>query len=101
MQIISLALLWIIKSTQASLLFPLMVLALVGLRKAMDFAPFIFSQRDLQWLDNLMPDSGKKGEEVEDENNVWDQLLYEFIKSFFALQEVVKVANGDPGVSQV
>ena len=32
------------------------VLALVGLRKLMDYFPSVFSQNDLYWLDNLMPD---------------------------------------------
>merc|ERR1712029_517546 len=56
----SLAALWIIKSTPASLIFPLMVLALVGFRKAMDYFPSVFSQKELYWLDNLMPASNKK-----------------------------------------
>ena len=67
-QILGLALLWIIKSTDASLIFPLMVLALVGLRKLMDFVPRIFSQKDLFWLDNLMPDKKKKEGEDDDED---------------------------------
>ena len=49
--------------------FFLQVLALVGLRKAMDYCPSIFSQSDLFWLDNLMPDSKKdkkKGETSKD-----------------------------------
>ncbi len=50
-----------IKSTPASLIFPLMVLALVGLRKGMDFFPSLFSQRDLEWLDDLMPETKGKG----------------------------------------
>ena len=67
-QILGLALLWIIKSTDASLIFPLMVLALVGLRKLMDFVPKIFSQKDLFWLDNLMPDKKKKEGDSDDED---------------------------------
>ncbi len=62
-----LAMLWIIKSTPASLVFPLMVLALVGLRKVMDYTPCIFSQNDLFWLDNLMPDRKKKKSDRDDE----------------------------------
>ncbi len=38
-----------------------MVLALVGLRKGMDFFPSLFSQRDLEWLDDLMPETKGKG----------------------------------------
>ena len=53
--------LWIIKSAPpASIVFPLMVLALVGFRKAMDYFPSVFSQKELYWLDNLMPASNKK-----------------------------------------
>jgi len=59
-QAFALAALWAIKSTPGSLVFPLMVLALVGFRKVMDFFPRIFSQNDLFWLDNLMPESNKK-----------------------------------------
>jgi len=59
-QFVSLAALWVIKSTPASLVFPLMVLALVGFRKVMDFFPSIFSQNELFWLDNIMPESKKK-----------------------------------------
>jgi len=55
-----LAALWVIKSTPASLIFPLMVLALVGFRKIMDYFPRVFSQSELFWLDNLMPESKKK-----------------------------------------
>merc|ERR1711874_294002 len=58
-QFISLAGLWVIKSTPASLVFPLMVLALVGFRKVMDYIPSVFSQNDLYWLDNLMPSRKK------------------------------------------
>ena len=36
------------------------MLALVGLRKAMDFFPAVFSQNDLKYLDNLMPEKQKK-----------------------------------------
>lgn len=69
-QILALGLLWLLKSTKASLIFPLMVLALVGFRKCMDYTPRIFSQNDLYWLDNLMPSSGsdKKKEEGKDKS---------------------------------
>jgi hypothetical protein len=59
-KVMALAILWVLKSTKASLIFPLMVLALVGFRKCMDYTPKIFSQRDLYWLDNLMPASHDK-----------------------------------------
>merc|ERR1712013_260257 len=59
-QAATLVALWIIKSTAASLIFPLMVLAMVGFRKAMDYCPSLFSQRDLFYLDSLMPEKKKK-----------------------------------------
>ena len=69
LQVLALAILWILKSTDASLIFPLMVLALVLFRKVMDYFPKVFSQQDLLWLDNLMPSSGdKKDEETEQES---------------------------------
>jgi len=67
-QAFALAALWIIKSTPASLIFPLMVLALVGFRKVMDFFPSVFSQKELFWLDNLMPESKKKDKTKEKKN---------------------------------
>ena len=33
---------------------------MVGFRKMMDFFPSVFSQKELYWLDNLMPESKKK-----------------------------------------
>ena len=47
-----------------------MVLGLVGFRKIMDYTPNIFSQRDLFWLDNLMPSSNDKKEDEESEENI-------------------------------
>ena len=61
--------LWILKSTKASLVFPLMVLALVGFRKVMDYFPNVFSQDDLFYLDNLMPSSNdKESDDSEDKS---------------------------------
>merc|ERR1711988_1987122 len=71
-QVGSLAALWIIKSTTASIIFPLMVLALVGFRKTMDFIPSVFSQKELYWLDNLMPASNKKEEKKKKKKNEKD-----------------------------
>lgn len=59
-QILCLAVLWIIKSTAAAIIFPLMLLALVGVRKVMEY---IFSRQHLAWLDDVMPEKDKKEEE--------------------------------------
>uniref|UniRef100_A0A096MBN7 Anion exchange protein n=1 Tax=Poecilia formosa TaxID=48698 RepID=A0A096MBN7_POEFO len=61
-QILCLALLWILKSTVAAIIFPVMILALVAVRKAMDY---MFSQRDLSFLDDVIPGSvDSDGEDV-------------------------------------
>ncbi|XP_035377062.1 electrogenic sodium bicarbonate cotransporter 1 isoform X2 [Electrophorus electricus] len=61
-QVLCLALLWILKSTVAAIIFPVMILALVALRKAMDY---VFSQHDLSYLDDVMPEKDKKKKEDE------------------------------------
>ncbi|XP_054840901.1 anion exchange protein 4 [Eublepharis macularius] len=59
-QILCLTVLWILKSTEAAIIFPLMLLALVGIRKAMEC---IFSLHDLGWLDDIIPEKDRKEEE--------------------------------------
>uniref|UniRef100_A0A667Y0E0 Anion exchange protein n=1 Tax=Myripristis murdjan TaxID=586833 RepID=A0A667Y0E0_9TELE len=56
-QLSCLVLLWVIKTSKAAIVFPMMVLALVFIRKLLDF---IFSKRELSWLDDLMPEWKKK-----------------------------------------
>uniref|UniRef100_A0A803YQL9 Anion exchange protein n=1 Tax=Meleagris gallopavo TaxID=9103 RepID=A0A803YQL9_MELGA len=56
-QLTCLVLLWVIKASRAAIVFPMMVLALVFVRKVLDFC---FSKRELSWLDDLMPESKKK-----------------------------------------
>uniref|UniRef100_UPI00358E7933 electroneutral sodium bicarbonate exchanger 1-like isoform X2 n=1 Tax=Myxine glutinosa TaxID=7769 RepID=UPI00358E7933 len=62
-QLLCLVLLWAIKTTPAAIVFPMMVLALVFVRKLMDRC---FSKRELSWLDDLIPESKKK--KIEDEH---------------------------------
>ncbi|XP_067459572.1 sodium-driven chloride bicarbonate exchanger [Thunnus thynnus] len=68
-QLSCLILLWVIKTSKAAIVFPMMVLALVFIRKLMDC---IFTKRELSWLDDLMPESKKKkledAEEEEDQS---------------------------------
>ncbi|XP_062339856.1 electrogenic sodium bicarbonate cotransporter 1-like isoform X3 [Osmerus eperlanus] len=61
-QALCLALLWILKSTVAAIIFPVMILALVAVRKAMDY---LFSQHDLSYLDDVIPEKDKKKKEDE------------------------------------
>ncbi|KAI5615013.1 electroneutral sodium bicarbonate exchanger 1 isoform X1, partial [Silurus asotus] len=56
-QLTCLILLWVIKTSPAAIVFPMMVLALVFIRKLLDFC---FSKRELSYLDDLMPESKKK-----------------------------------------
>ncbi|XP_040549751.1 electroneutral sodium bicarbonate exchanger 1 isoform X6 [Gallus gallus] len=56
-QLTCLVLLWVIKVSRAAIVFPMMVLALVFVRKVLDVC---FSKRELSWLDDLMPESKKK-----------------------------------------
>nr|KAF6476236.1 solute carrier family 4 member 7 [Rousettus aegyptiacus] len=59
-QLTCLVLLWVIKVSAAAVVFPMMVLALVFVRKLMDLC---FTKRELSWLDDLMPESKKKKED--------------------------------------
>ncbi|XP_036948409.1 sodium bicarbonate cotransporter 3-like isoform X9 [Acanthopagrus latus] len=59
-QLTCLVLLWVIKASAAAVVFPMMVLALVFIRKLLDF---FFTKRELSWLDDLMPESKKKKED--------------------------------------
>ncbi|GAB0196224.1 anion exchange protein 4 [Grus japonensis] len=56
-QLLCLALLWVLKSTMAAIIFPVMLLALVGIRKGLER---IFSLHDLSWLDSLLPETARK-----------------------------------------
>ncbi|XP_043963828.1 electrogenic sodium bicarbonate cotransporter 4 [Gambusia affinis] len=59
-QIICLAVLWVLKSTFLAIIFPVMILGLMVIRKVLDM---MFSQHDLAWLDDLLPEKEKKKKE--------------------------------------
>ncbi|KAM7392155.1 hypothetical protein PAMP_022788 [Pampus punctatissimus] len=59
-QIICLAVLWVLKSTFLAIVFPVMILGLMVIRKMLDM---VFSQHDLAWLDDLLPEKEKKKKE--------------------------------------
>ncbi|XP_059183665.1 sodium-driven chloride bicarbonate exchanger-like isoform X1 [Centropristis striata] len=63
-QLSCLVLLWVIKTSKAAIVFPMMVLALVFIRKLLDL---MFTKRELSWLDDLMPEWKKKKLEDADE----------------------------------
>ncbi|KAL6096430.1 slc4a5 [Pungitius sinensis] len=56
-QMVCLAVLWILKSTFLAIIFPVMILGLMVVRKLLDL---MFSQHDLAWLDDILPDKDKK-----------------------------------------
>ncbi|XP_031788835.1 electroneutral sodium bicarbonate exchanger 1 isoform X19 [Nasonia vitripennis] len=57
-QLTCLACLWIIKSfSSTSILFPLMLVVMIGIRKSLDL---LFTQRELKILDDVMPEPHKK-----------------------------------------
>ncbi|ESP01661.1 hypothetical protein LOTGIDRAFT_139286, partial [Lottia gigantea] len=68
-QCLCLGALWGIKSWKAaSIVFPIMVLAICFVRKGLEY---IFPGNELKWLDDLMPDAAKK--EKEDEQKFTEQ----------------------------
>ncbi|XP_066570328.1 electrogenic sodium bicarbonate cotransporter 4 [Amia ocellicauda] len=56
-QVVCLTVLWVLKSTVAAIIFPVMILALIVVRKMLDL---VFSQHDLAWLDDILPEKDKK-----------------------------------------
>ncbi|XP_063956817.1 sodium bicarbonate cotransporter 3-like isoform X13 [Lytechinus pictus] len=56
-QLMCLVVLWVIKSTDAALVFPIMVLGMVLVRKLMDK---VFTQQELMMLDDVMPEMTKR-----------------------------------------
>ncbi|XP_062127171.1 electroneutral sodium bicarbonate exchanger 1 isoform X13 [Drosophila sulfurigaster albostrigata] len=57
-QLACLIILWLIKSfPQTSILFPLMLVVMIGIRKSLDF---VFTRRELKILDDIMPEMTKR-----------------------------------------
>ncbi|XP_028851097.1 electrogenic sodium bicarbonate cotransporter 4 [Denticeps clupeoides] len=61
-QIMCLVVLWVLKSTFLAIIFPVMILGLMVVRKMLDM---VFSQHDLAWLDDLLPEKEKKTKDDE------------------------------------
>uniref|UniRef100_A0AAX7UB95 Anion exchange protein n=1 Tax=Astatotilapia calliptera TaxID=8154 RepID=A0AAX7UB95_ASTCA len=73
-QLTCLVLLWVIKTSPAAIVFPMMVLALVFIRKVLDLC---FSKRELSYLDDLMPECDPSDINISDEmskTTVWKSL---------------------------
>ncbi|KAJ8320799.1 hypothetical protein KUTeg_002386 [Tegillarca granosa] len=77
-QILCLACLWVIKTIkEISIAFPLMVLAMCFVRKGLDW---VFTQNELKWLDDIMPETHKRAKE--DEKIKQDELEEQEKKKF-------------------
>ncbi|XP_051812214.1 sodium bicarbonate cotransporter 3-like isoform X3 [Acanthochromis polyacanthus] len=104
-QLTCLVLLWVIKASAAAVVFPMMVLALVFVRKLLDF---FFTKRELSWLDDLMPESKKKKEDdkkkkarekLEEESRLQEEEEMDLKVSFEGsnrLNVPVKTLSGSP-----
>lgn len=59
-QLTCLIVLWVIKSfSTTSILFPLMLVVMIGIRKSLDF---VFTRRELKILDDIMPEITKRSQ---------------------------------------
>lgn len=85
-QLTCLVLLWVIKASAAAVVFPMMVLALVFIRKLMDLC---FTKKELSWLDDLMPESKKK---TEDDKKIKEK---EEAERMFSDNDSVHLAYGE------
>ena len=64
-QLACLIVLWLIKSfSSTSILFPLMLVVMIGIRKSLDL---IFTRRELKILDDVMPEMPKRNEMLQDQ----------------------------------
>lgn len=81
-QLTCLVCLWLIKSFQStSILFPLMLVVMIGVRKSLDC---IFTRRELKILDDIMPEMAKRSDDechLEDGNGAAEVGFY---KKFIA-----------------
>nr|XP_020473003.1 sodium bicarbonate cotransporter 3-like isoform X2 [Monopterus albus] len=73
-QLSCLVVLWAIKATAAAVVFPMMVLSLVIVRKLLDFC---FTKRELSWLDDLIPESKKKNDDDKKKEEATESILEE------------------------
>uniref|UniRef100_A0A671XEW5 Anion exchange protein n=1 Tax=Sparus aurata TaxID=8175 RepID=A0A671XEW5_SPAAU len=92
-QLTCLVLLWVIKASAAAVVFPMMVLALVFIRKLLDF---FFTKRELSWLDDLMPESKKKKEDDKKK-----KAREKLVKISNLLTIPVKTSDSDPLVVNI
>ncbi|XP_046698042.1 electrogenic sodium bicarbonate cotransporter 4 isoform X2 [Silurus meridionalis] len=63
-QVICLTVLWVLKSTFLAIIFPVMILGLMLVRKLLDM---VFSQHDLAWIDDLLPGKEEKKDDKKED----------------------------------
>ena len=86
-QIIAILLLFIIKSNkQISITFPIMVMALVAIRKGMDY---VFTQKELSYLDDIMPEIVKRNNEDDEEMDPKEIETKNVITTSFSIFKII------------
>ncbi|XP_053204629.1 sodium-driven chloride bicarbonate exchanger-like isoform X3 [Panonychus citri] len=94
-QVSCFAILWLIKSySKTSILFPLMLVVIIGVRACLDF---FFTQRELKLLDDVMPDSARKKaeEEKEDDDSKGEEDDNQMIPNSSLGNVAIPLANGN------
>ncbi|XP_069941371.1 sodium-driven chloride bicarbonate exchanger isoform X4 [Cherax quadricarinatus] len=94
-QLACLVVLWVIKSfKQTSILFPLMLVVMIGIRKSLDW---IFTQRELKILDDTLPEFSRKKRmeiEVDDDEDEETKIGKETISTAEGVM-TIPLANGN------
>ncbi|XP_018396877.1 PREDICTED: electroneutral sodium bicarbonate exchanger 1 isoform X4 [Cyphomyrmex costatus] len=104
-QLACLACLWLIKSfSHTSILFPLMLVVMIGIRKSLDL---MFTQRELKILDDIMPETTKKHaddlrklENGEDQNETMGYGPPENIQISLANGNIMKIPLASINISE-
>ncbi|KAL1124567.1 hypothetical protein AAG570_001191 [Ranatra chinensis] len=99
-QLACLIMLWVIKSfSTTSILFPLMLVVMIGIRKALDL---IFTQRELKILDDVMPETIKRTEEDERELEMQekDGPSYDNLQIPLANGNIIKIPLASINISE-
>lgn len=77
-QLMCLVVLWVIKSTDAAIVFPIMVLGMVVVRKLMDY---VFTKQEVMMLDDVMPEMTKRAKHDRKKKQEEEVLACEKIKN--------------------
>lgn len=87
-QFACLVVLWMVKSYfYTSILFPLMLVVMIGIRKSLDC---LFTRRELKILDDVMPEMTKRETAVDDMHNLDEA---EVSRHFFLFKVPIFLSN--------